>query len=123
MDTPRDDATEIYFISNQSTDLKNDISAEVAFRVTGKQPELWDPVTGTTRDLHQWREEDGCTSLSMRFAPRQSWFVVFREQAKPGHNTAGEKNFPELKQVAEITGPWSVQFDPERVLSDPQPYR
>ena len=39
---------EIYFLSNQ-TDEEQIVYPE--FRVTGKQPERWDPITGSIRPL------------------------------------------------------------------------
>jgi hypothetical protein len=47
--------------------------------------------------------------------PGGSAFVVFREkiQNHAGNaQLAGGVNFPELKPVQEIAGPWTVQFDP-----------
>ena len=98
---------EIYFLSNQAA---APATAEVVFRVSGKQPELWDAVTGQIRDLPDWREKDGRTVVPLALAPRQSYFVVFRRKAK---NAKNGKNFPGLKQVAEIAGPWNVSFDPK----------
>jgi hypothetical protein len=70
--------------------------------------------------LPEFREENGRTLLPLRFAPKQSWFVVFRGQAKinSGRNA---KNFPTLRQVRQVSGPWTVGFDkkwggPEKVL-------
>jgi hypothetical protein len=80
------------------------------FAVEGLQPELWDPVLGTIRTLSDFRREDAQTVVPLEFAPAQSWFVVFR------HKTAGPKqqraNFPRLKPVADLAGPWEVRFDP-----------
>ena len=39
---------DIYFLTNQTNKT---INLSPAFRITGKQPELWDAVTGDTRDL------------------------------------------------------------------------
>ena len=118
----RDGETEIYFISNQKS---LDAKAEVAFRVSGKQPELWDAVTGKITDLPEWREEKGRTLVPMAFAPRQSFFVVFRRMglgralAPSSAATAVlHKNFPELKPVLELAGPWDVQFDPQWFYPD-----
>ena len=104
----RTGATEIYFLSNQTT---RDTTADIVFRVTGKQPELWDAVTGGIRDLPEWREESGRTLVPLQFAPRQSWFVVFRKSgaAKPG------RNFPLTKTIGVIAGPWEVHFGTQRV--------
>lgn len=96
----------IYFLSNQSS---RRLDLTCAFRVAGRQPELWDPVTGATRDLAEWRSEGGRTVLPLRFEDAQSWFVVFR---KPLREPDARKNFPDLETVAAISGPWQVYFDP-----------
>jgi hypothetical protein len=99
---------DIYFVSNQKDEAQQ---ADGVFRVTGRQPELWDAVTGERRTLPEWREQDSQTIVPLRFAPNQSWFVVFRQ---PGTPTVGkEKNFPALKTLATLTAPWEVAFDPQ----------
>jgi len=110
----RDGGTEIYFISNQAAE---DARATVALRVVGKQLELWDAVTGSIRDLPDYREEDGRTLVPLQFAPRQSWFVIFRAKARQAERTEG-KNFRELKPVQEVGGAWEVQFDPNWFYPD-----
>ena len=106
----RDGGAEIYFLSNQGA---NTATVNVAFRVAGKQPELWDAVTGQVRDLPDWREENGLIVVPLQFAPRQSWFVVFidRIQRPQVREQKPAKNFPTLKPVKELAGPWEVQFD------------
>ncbi len=99
-----------YFIAN----LRNArAGGEFTFRIGGRQPELWDAVTGETRDLPESAAtEDGRTRVGLRFEPRQSFFVVFRS---PAANAArrGGRNFQDLKPLAEIGGPWEVSFDPK----------
>lgn len=113
----RDGNTDIYFISNQTA---QDTTARVVFRVAGKSPELWDAVTGQIRDLPEREAENGRTTVPLQFAPRQSWFVVFRERNEKPDITPlnGGKNFPVLKNVQEITGPWQVQFEPQWFYPD-----
>lgn len=108
----RDGKTDIYFLSNQSKNLEQDVTADITFRVAGKQPELWDPVTGKIRDLDAWKVKNGRTTVFLRFAPRQSWFVVFRRSAAPPQESSVD-NCPESKLAQEIDGPWQVQFDPQ----------
>jgi hypothetical protein len=105
----RDQHVDIYFLANL-TELEADI--EVAFRISGKIPELWDAVSGSIRELPEYREQSGRTLVPLRFAPKQSWFVVFRG---PSKTSAGRKakNFPALRQVGQISGPWTVSFDKE----------
>jgi hypothetical protein len=102
----RAEQAEIYFVSNQSA---TDATADVVFRVVGRQPELWDAVTGTIRDLPAFRLEEGRTVVPLQFAPRQSWFVVFN---KEGGAADGRGNFPSYEELAAVTGPWDVSFDP-----------
>ncbi|MHB8901556.1 MAG: glycosyl hydrolase [Thermoguttaceae bacterium] len=114
----RQDDTDIYFVSNQAS---LDATATVVFRIAGRKPELWDAVTGSVRDLPQYRQtDDGRTEVPLQFAPRQSWFVVFRARAqKP--DSADQKspgNFPPLRPLDQIAGPWQVQFDPQWFYPD-----
>ncbi len=113
------DEGEFYFLSSQHD---KPVTASPSFRVTGRQPELWDAVTGTWRELPDCREEAGRTVVPLEFAPRQSLFVVFRKPAaagkmpapqanRPAGNGAG-RNFPPLSSVGELDGEWTVQFDP-----------
>jgi hypothetical protein len=111
----RDGVRDIYFLSNQSPE---EVTAEVAFRVAGKQPELWDAVSGKTRELPEYASTaDQCTVVPMTFAARQSWFVVF-QNAKGENPTARAKNFPPLQLVFDLSGPWEVQFDPKWFYPD-----
>lgn len=111
----RDGQTEVYFVSNQSA---CDAAAEIVFRVAAKQPELWDAVTGGTRDLPQWRDEHGRTVVPLQFAPRQSWFVVFRVTSQQPQKESHGVNFSQPKPVQTIAGPWNVQFDPKWFYPD-----
>jgi len=94
----RDGDCEIYFLSNQSA---LPATVEVVFRTGGKQPELWDAVTGQIRDLPDWREEGGRTAVPLAFAPRESYFVVFRKKAEAGRSTTA-KNLPEMSHGGNI---------------------
>ena len=83
--------------------------------MSGKQPELWDPVSGQRRDLPVFESKDGCTTVPLEFEPDGSMFMVFRKKRWQGrslHGTFGT-NFLKLNRVQEITGPWTVQFDPQ----------
>src|SRR3546814_17832218 len=71
----------IYFVANgrrRAEDLG------CTFRVTGRRPELWDPMTGKTRALPVYEQVDGRTRVALRLAEAGSCFVVFREPAERG---------------------------------------
>ena len=99
--------SDIYFVANVA---HTSGSASCSFPGVGRQPELWDAVWGTMRDLPQFDQANGVTTLKLEFAPTQSFFVVFRKSATAAAES--EANFPELKTIAEATGSWSVHFDP-----------
>jgi hypothetical protein len=96
-------------VSNQRS---ADATAQVVFRVASKQPELWDAVTGDIRDLPRWSDENGRTIVPLEFAPRQSWFVVFRKPRNENRPSALE-NFPKYAGLETFSGPWEVAFDPK----------
>jgi hypothetical protein len=99
---------DIYFVSNQRDRAER---VNGAFRITGKQPELWNPLNGERRALPQWREANGQTLVPLDFAPQQSWFVVFRQPGQPV--SGGPRNFPESRALMTLNRPWQVSFDPK----------
>ena len=102
----RGDRADLWFVANPE---RTSGEARCVFRVTGMQPELWNPVTGEMRDLPEFKITNGQTELTLKFGAAQSFFVVFR---KAGNPTPGS-NFPALARIAEISGHWEVRFDPK----------
>jgi hypothetical protein len=99
--------TDVYFLANTS---HYSGTATCCFKITGYQPELWDPVTGSMRQLPQFEKKEGKTLMKLQFEDAQSYFIVFRN--KISHTgSPGSINFPSPEEVASITGPWRVQFD------------
>jgi len=75
----RTDGCDIYFLAGEGR-------SECTFRVAGKEPELWDPVTGEIRDAVCWKSErDGRTTVPISLPEHGSIFVVFRRPAQPTH--------------------------------------
>ena len=99
---------EIYFVTSRWQPVER-ITA--SFRVTGKQPELWDPITGTIRDLPDFREENGRTLVPLELPPCGSAFIVFDKPIN-GQPNIGQ-NWTQFKPLQEIGGPWKVAFDPK----------
>jgi hypothetical protein len=101
------DDVDVYFVANRRDRAEQ---IECMFRVHGKQPEIWDPVDGSTRDAVAYRQTRMGTTVPLRFAPHQSLFIVFRKSIEPGAVARGV-NFPVLHQAQELAGPWEVTFD------------
>ena len=101
------DGTEIYFIANRNNRAEK---ATCTFRVQGKQPELWDPVKGEARDVVPFSQRDGLTTFPLTLPPHGSVFIVFK---KATGNLKLETGNLAQKPVMELTGPWTVTFDPK----------
>ncbi len=99
--------TDIYFIANTAREPG---TATCSFKVTGMQPELWDPVTASMRMLPQYDIANGSTSVKLAFDKAQSFFVVFRKKLAVSSTLQG-KNFAAIKELTTINGAWQVQFD------------
>ncbi|HEX4119745.1 MAG TPA: glycosyl hydrolase [Verrucomicrobiae bacterium] len=99
---------EIYFVANRSS---NSVSINATFRIRALAPELWDAVSGDHHFATDYNEKDGRTILPLHFNPCGSIFVIFRQPAA-AHPSTTPRNWPELEQISELTGPWKVQFDP-----------
>ncbi len=99
---------DIYFLTNQSYKT---ISVEPSFRVTGERPELWNPITGETRTLPVFTENNKSISVPLTISPSQSWFVVFKKSEGETSSANGSDNFPAEKVMLNLTGPWQVSFD------------
>jgi len=104
----RDGESEIYFLANPEDRV---VETLTTFRVNGQVPELWDPIDGKRRGLAQYTIADGRTSVSLRFGPHQSFFIVFRKAA--ASTSATGENFPVPVESATLGGPWEVSFDPK----------
>ncbi|WP_298649146.1 glycosyl hydrolase [uncultured Proteiniphilum sp.] len=102
---------DIYFLSNQTNEEK-EIYPE--FRVTNRQPELWDATNGSIRVLPAYEQRKESTLVPIKLAPYESTFVVFRNRASSGSLTAISDNYPEPVVLEALGGPWQVTFDASR---------
>ncbi len=99
---------EIYFVSNQTNEEQ---IIEPEFRVTGKRPELWNAVTGSTRSLPSYTQNENATKVPLKLAPFESVFIVFTKDAENTSETGPEPNFPEPELIADLSKSWTVTFD------------
>jgi hypothetical protein len=116
---------DVYFIAN-CEEAERD--AVCRFRVSGKSPEWWNPLTGERRALPEWKEKDGRTEIPLRLEPLGSGFVVFREKGSEVGEVHGSevqgpgvegrtsrvtgRNIRDLRTAFVLKGPWDVTFDP-----------
>ncbi len=103
-----------YFVVNAAKETRD---YSLIFRISGKLPEIWNPMTGHTEPATSWRVlEDGRVRVDLTMPAEGSRFVVFSETTDE-KGFAGETEDPD--SIEAIEGPWTVQFDPEWGPSDP----
>ena len=97
---------EIYLVANRFSQMAyNDFEyrylttlpdrweqVECSFRVTGKVPELWNPVTGEIKEIVVYREENGRTIIPLLFEPEGSKYIIFRNDKQKRHITEIRKD-------------------------------
>lgn len=69
---------DFYFVANQE-DAPRDLV--VSLRETGRQPELWDPVTADRSAAAAWAERNGRTELPLHLGAYGSTFIVLEKPA------------------------------------------
>lgn len=102
---------DIYFVSNKTNET---LTADCFFNINEGVPQIWDPLTGETRQLSNYNKAKGLTTIPLKFDAYQSYFVVFDKKVKPvSQKTAGTNDFPKMNLVYNFEGPWNVAFDPK----------
>ncbi len=101
---------DIFFLANPVTQPV-DVTVTVRDKFTRSQ--LFDPLDGSIRDLPETRvESDGRTAIPLHFESEQALFLVLRD----GEETiAHGRNFPQIKPIVNVEGPWQVTFDAQWV--------
>lgn len=99
---------EIYFITNQTDHV---VTIVPAFRVAGRQPEWWDAVSGATRNLNKFTEQQQTTTIPIKLASYESGFVIFKNELTTAMHLDSKVNFPEASVIAAVNTPWQVKFD------------
>ncbi|GAB3927233.1 glycosyl hydrolase [Larkinella terrae] len=99
---------DIYFISNQNP---NAAQFRATFRTAGRQPELWNPVTGEVKPAAAFQQTKDQTTVPLTLDPYGSVFVVFRKTIPPTQQGTATQNSPVYRPVQTLTGAWQVEFD------------
>ena len=103
----RDGRADIYFVANPAGTR---CVAQCSFRVTGKQPEIWDPMTGRCARSGRSRRRTGARGWVVAGAGR---FGVRR--VRHGQAAGQRRSTPQCREAAlviEIRRPWEVRFQP-----------
>ncbi len=101
------DSVDIYFISNQKNKARQ---LHLSCRVSGRTPQLWDPLSGQISDVNEWRIQNNRTSLWISMDAEATLFVVFR---KPANSSFESETIwaSYIKDRLQLRHPWTVSFD------------
>ena len=83
-----DPEADVYFVSNQRRTREEVVCT---FRVSGRQPEAWDPVTGAQAPLGVFAVEGGRTRVPLVLEPSGSVLIVFRSPSAAPRATAVDR--------------------------------
>ena len=123
------DGTDIYFVAPAG----GTGNGRLTFRVKGKVPEFWNPVTGTRRKVTNAETlPDGRIRIPFRFSRDGSVFVVFRPPQAAAADPAPASDWPKSQRwkidiggrAYDRLGDWTKSADPEiRFFSGTAVYR
>ncbi|GAA4291025.1 hypothetical protein GCM10023163_05690 [Aestuariibaculum suncheonense] len=85
---------DIYFIYNQDSIAQN---VHLKFSIKGKQPELWNPMTGDITRLACYQENDQGMVTDVQLKPLESVFIILKERSKDIHSIVSIKSSSESK--------------------------
>lgn len=100
---------DLYFVANQEDNAR---TLELSFRVTGKEPVLFFPVSGETSACKVWRTEKGRTIIPYQFEANESVFVIFENRTMKTASGEGSNN-PVFEEMRVLQGSWQLEFDPD----------
>ncbi|MCX6327405.1 MAG: glycosyl hydrolase [Bacteroidia bacterium] len=97
---------DVYFVTNLQP---NRIVTDVTFRVTGKKPQCWNALTGSTgEEVLGFRVDSNGTTIPLDFEPWESAFFIFT----PGVNTPTPvKANAKLPEPFPIAGNWNMKLE------------
>jgi hypothetical protein len=107
----RDGPADIYFVANPAD---HPVAARCLFRVTGRQPEVWDPMTGATHMPSGFVEKGARTQMELSLEQGGSAFVVFGSSQHDRKVGLPVPSSLPASAPIEIHGPWQVRFQPGR---------
>jgi hypothetical protein len=102
---------DIYFVDNRQ-DREERVDA--TFRIQGREPEVWDPVTGASLPV-TYQIHGGRTTVSLHLDPWGTVFVIFRKPATALSHQAPDPVETVVPSVTdELNRDWAVSFQPDR---------
>jgi hypothetical protein len=100
---------DIYFVCNRTN---QNLSRKFTFRVAGKQPEIWNALTGESYPVEAQNQTTASTTLSLYMDKFSAFFIVFRKSSDANSSQSKNTTVATIQEATELSGPWNVSFDP-----------
>ncbi|MBK0381940.1 hypothetical protein I5M32_03125 [Pedobacter sp. SD-b] len=81
---------DIYFSYNPDSVSR---TFKIKVNIADKEPEIFNPMDGSTLKVAQYQEENGFTNLSISLLPEESFFIVFKPKSKTFIGVKPDKTF------------------------------
>lgn len=108
------DSVDIYFLSNQEESPRE---FTASFRVNGRMPERWNPVSGLIDKSLEWECRNGRTDVRVNLAAAESAFIIFRQ---PTVLTSGNAPVKTESVIPLQVDEWNVEFKNNgRIIKSP----
>jgi len=98
---------DFYWVNNRNTRVED---LEAAFRVDGREAEIWHPETGLMEQA-SFSIENGLTTVPLHLEASDAVFVVFSNKTKEMSRIVPA---PAEQNLATLEGPWEVTFQEKR---------
>jgi len=95
---------DIYFVANQ---LNQPVSVQCEFRINGKIPQVWNPLTGEITSV-DYSSKFQSTLVPFNFKPLEAVFFVFQDEV--GQENSGEKEILNEFEITKFEG--TINFHP-----------
>lgn len=103
----REDGADWFFVANLSGQR---VHPKISFAVSGREPELWNPETGTIELATARRINGDATEVDLVLGGGKSVFVMFRSNPV----AVAHREFRSLEAVP-VQGPWQVRVAEKRI--------
>lgn len=107
----RTEDADIYFLRNSES---KPLTVDLRCRVQGRQPQLWDAVTGTRQVCSVFVQEEEGTRLPLHLDPHGSIFLIFKGAAHAPHITRVDHQGKQCFPLMEKTEPVAIKATQEK---------
>ena len=78
----------------------------------------WNAITGEVRLINNYKVENSRTIIPLKMEAERSCFVIFINRSNEIVDTGYRNNFPAVKMLRTIEGPWQIDFENKQIAPE-----